>query len=69
MITKRIYQPNCGANCSDRWLAEVREDGWLVNYSRHDTAPGAMAWLDKQNGDMSPGVAGLYADVFKNHGR
>jgi len=69
MIKKQVYPPNCGANCSDRWLAEVRENGWLMSFSRHDTKQAAESWLENQGGELSAGAAGLYADVFKNHGR
>jgi len=64
-IKKQIYQPGICANPSDRWLAEVRDGGWLIDRAFFDTEPEAQTWLDNHTGEkMSKGVANEYLHMF-----
>ncbi len=64
-ITKKIYPPECGANASHRWLAEVRENGWLMSYGRFDTERETQNWLNMQTGAMNKAAADFYLLIMK----
>lgn len=63
-LTRDIFPPQCGANPTDRWLAEIRKDGWLADRKRFDSEPEARTWADAHTGEMSKGVAGEYMHMI-----
>ena len=67
-ITKKVWPPMCGANPCGRFLAEVREDGWIMAHAYFNTQQEGEAWLETQSGEMDKRTAKVYADVISNHG-
>lgn len=63
-LTRDIFPPQCGGNPTDRWLAEIRKDGWLADRKRFDSEPEARTWADAHTGEMSKGVAGEYIHMI-----
>lgn len=64
-ITFDTFPPQCGANHGDRWLAEVRKDGWLADRKRFDTKEEAEAWGSTHSGELSKGVAQAYVNMIE----
>lgn len=66
MTTKQIYNPHTAANPSDRFLAEVRNGGWIIDRSLKDTRVDAQKWLDNHTGTkISPAVLPVYSQMIK----
>lgn len=64
-IGKTIYEPGIFANPGDRWLAEIRQGGWLWKRGFFDTEPQAQYWLDTTDTEqMSESVASEYVHMF-----
>ena len=69
-IVKKVYGPEIAVNFTSRYLAEVRLNGWIMNYGYFDTEQVAQLWLTQQDGEtMSEKVALMYYDIITNHGR
>lgn len=68
ILLKNVYEPNCGANPSTRFLAEVREDGWLINRAFFNSEADARTWLENQDGiEMDKQTALEYLRMFKRY--
>lgn len=64
-LVKTVYPPNICANPSDRWLAETRDGGWLMQFQRFDSEKAAYEWLATiEDTNMSEAVALEYAHMF-----
>lgn len=68
MIEKTIFPPQICANPTDRFLAIVRKDGWLIDQKRTDTEQQAQEWLDQhQETDIQPSVSKTYIQLIKRY--
>lgn len=62
----RVFEPNTGGNPHpSKWSCEIREGGWIIDKSLHDTKEQAEKWGSRHTGDMSYEVAAAYASMFK----
>ena len=66
-LTGKVYPPECAANPSQKWSAEIRKDGWAWEEKFFDSEKEAEDYVKNFTGDMSKGVATQYADVIKRH--
>lgn len=65
-----IYPPNCAANCSDRWLAGIRVDGFLIDRRPFDTEAEARQWAESYTGtEIAPAMASAYVRMLNEWGR
>jgi hypothetical protein len=67
-ITTQVYRPECAANPGSRWMGEVRNNGWLIDYTYKDTEEEINTWLKSYTGtEMAPKLFPVYADMIKKY--
>lgn len=69
-VSKKVFEPNTGANPGNRYSAQVRHRGWAVAEKFFNTKEEANAWLDNLPLDiskieMTKGVVKDYANAIK----
>jgi len=63
-ITFDVYAPNCAANPTDYFSAEIRKNGWALDEQRFESYAEAVAWAQNHTGEISRGVAQQYLNMF-----
>lgn len=57
----KVYKPNCAANATDKYLVEIRQKGWLIDYKRFDNEGDAIFFGQTYCGNaIAPKVIPLY---------
>ncbi len=68
-ITRQVYRPETGGNPTSHYLAEVRENGWLVNYKYCGSPQEAQSWVETASTEMSEQTVRFYLKVLKEIGQ
>lgn len=68
MKTFQIYEPQTCANPTDRYLAEIRSNGWLIDRFRAETREDAERWANEHKGeDISPKLIPSYVTMITKY--
>lgn len=63
-ITFNVFNPQCAANASDRFLTVVRNGGLFADQKLSDTKEEAERWGSAHNGEVSSQGAQAYSDMI-----